>query len=97
LACGHVDHMLLPDELSFADVLVSQSRTRRTALDRHTLCANFEEDVMKTWNTPQATEIKMDAEISSYQDDGYDPIKDGPHFVQNEGAEVECSRAASRR
>lgn len=39
---------------------------------------------MKTWTTPQATEIKMDAEISSYQDDSYDPIKDGPPFVQAE-------------
>ena len=37
---------------------------------------------MKTWTTPQTTEIKMDAEISSYQDDSYDPLKDGPHFVQ---------------
>ena len=36
---------------------------------------------MKTWNEPQATEIKMDAEISSYQDDSYDPHKDGPLFV----------------
>ena len=43
---------------------------------------------MKTWNKPQATEIKMDAEISSYQDDSYDPIKDGPHFVTNEAAET---------
>jgi hypothetical protein len=39
---------------------------------------------MKTWITPQTTEIKMDAEISSYQDDSYDPIKDGPHFVKSE-------------
>ena len=37
---------------------------------------------MKTWTTPKTTEIKMDAEISSYQDDSYDPLKDGPHFVQ---------------
>ena len=43
---------------------------------------------MKTWNTPTATEIKMDAEISSYQDDSYDPIKDGPHFVKSEAAET---------
>jgi hypothetical protein len=39
---------------------------------------------MKTWTAPEATEIKMDAEISSYQDDSYDPYKDGPHFVQVE-------------
>jgi hypothetical protein len=43
---------------------------------------------MKTWTQPQATEIKMDAEISSYQDDTYDPIKEGPHFVTNEAAET---------
>ena len=51
---------------------------------------------MKTWNTPQTTEIKMDAEISSYQDDSYDPIKDGPHFVQNEAAETDASRSIPR-
>lgn len=37
---------------------------------------------MKTWTTPHAVEIKMDAEISSYQDDSYDPVKDGPLFIQ---------------
>jgi hypothetical protein len=44
---------------------------------------------MKTWNTPQATEIKMDAEISSYQDDSYDPLTDGPHFAKNDAAETD--------
>jgi hypothetical protein len=39
---------------------------------------------MKTWNEPKATEIKMDAEISSYQDDTFDPMRDGPHFATNE-------------
>lgn len=39
---------------------------------------------MKTWTTPLAVEIKMDAEISSYQDDTYDPSKDGPLFVSAE-------------
>lgn len=39
-----------------------------------------------TWTKPEATEIKMDAEISSYQDDTYDPMKDGPLFV-SAGAE----------
>ena len=34
-----------------------------------------------SWTTPTLVEIKMDAEISSYQDDNYDPYKDGPHFV----------------
>ena len=39
---------------------------------------------MKTWTSPQVTEIKMDAEISSYQDDSYDPVKEGPRFVKPE-------------
>jgi len=54
---------------------------------------------MKTWTTPQTTEIKMDAEISSYQDDSYDPIKDGPHFVKSAAtspAETEASRSIPR-
>lgn len=37
-----------------------------------------------SWNKPEMTEIKMDAEISSYQDDNYDPMKDGPLFVKSE-------------
>jgi hypothetical protein len=36
------------------------------------------------WTKPEAVEIKMDAEISSYQDDSYDPLKDGPLFVRSE-------------
>jgi hypothetical protein len=40
-----------------------------------------------SWNKPEMVEIKMDAEISSYQDDSYDPIKDGPPFVQAEDIE----------
>ena len=52
---------------------------------------------MKTWNTPQATEIKMDAEISSYQDDSYDPHKDGPLFVEAEKpAEMDGARSIPR-
>ena len=39
---------------------------------------------MKTWNKPEALEIKMDAEISSYQDDNYDPHRDGPLFVEEQ-------------
>ena len=35
-----------------------------------------------SWNKPEMVEIKMDAEISSYQDDTYDPHRDGPHFVK---------------
>jgi len=51
---------------------------------------------MKTWNTPQTTEIKMDAEISSYQDDNYDPVKEGPSFVQNEAVETDAARSIPR-
>lgn len=36
------------------------------------------------WTKPEAVEIKMDAEISSYQDDSYDPMKDGPLFVRED-------------
>jgi len=32
------------------------------------------------WTTPCFTEIKMDAEISSYQEET-DPFRDGPRFV----------------
>jgi len=39
---------------------------------------------MTTWTKPEMFEIKMDAEISSYQDDNYDPMKDGPLFVKSE-------------
>lgn len=42
-----------------------------------------------SWTTPEMVEIKMDAEISSYQDDQYDPMKDGPQFAKNEAAETE--------
>lgn len=37
-----------------------------------------------SWNKPEMVEIKMDAEISSYQDDNYDPHRDGPLFVNDE-------------
>lgn len=37
-----------------------------------------------SWTKPEAVEIKMDAEISSYQDDTQDPLKDGPLFVREE-------------
>jgi hypothetical protein len=39
------------------------------------------------WNKPKMVEIKMDAEISSYQDDSYDPLKDGPLFIHGEKPE----------
>ena len=51
---------------------------------------------MQTWNKPEATEIKMDAEISSYQDDNYDPLKDGPPFAQTEAAETNGSSSMRR-
>jgi len=35
-----------------------------------------------SWTKPEAVEVKMDAEISSYQDDNYDPLKDGPQFAR---------------
>ena len=35
------------------------------------------------WETPKYTELKMDAEIGSYQDD-FDPSRDFPAFVQEE-------------
>jgi hypothetical protein len=38
----------------------------------------------------------MDAEISSYQDDNYDPLKDGPPFAQNEAAETNGSSSIPR-
>jgi hypothetical protein len=37
-----------------------------------------------SWMKPEMVEIKMDAEISSYQDDTYDPIKDGPPIIRAE-------------
>lgn len=39
---------------------------------------------MSKWNKPESIEVRMDAEISSYQDDTYDPAKDGPLFVERD-------------
>ncbi|HEX7666413.1 MAG TPA: hypothetical protein VF407_17930 [Polyangiaceae bacterium] len=36
---------------------------------------------MSSWTKPEIEEIKMDAEIGSYQEDR-DPLRDGPEFVQ---------------
>lgn len=44
---------------------------------------------MTTWTKPEMFEIKMDAEISSYQDDNYDPLKDGPLFASDKPAETD--------
>jgi hypothetical protein len=41
------------------------------------------------WQKPTVTEIKMDAEISSYQEDERDPFRDSPPIcesVAREGA-----------
>jgi hypothetical protein len=34
-----------------------------------------------TYQTASFIEIKMDAEISSYQQEDFDPLRDGPAFV----------------
>lgn len=49
-----------------------------------------------SWNKPEMTEIKMDAEISSYQDDNYDPMKDGPLFAKNEQPSEELNVVVPR-
>lgn len=59
--------------------------------------ATLWESAMKTWNSPQAIEIKMDAEISSYQDDSYDPHKDGPLFANNEASQVGTDLSLAQR
>jgi len=40
-----------------------------------------------TWEQPTAIEIKMDAEISSYQEE--DPWRDGPAFCEPSVTETE--------
>jgi hypothetical protein len=35
------------------------------------------------WTKPEAVEVKMDAEISSYQEDT-DPLRDGPEFIEQD-------------
>ena len=50
-----------------------------------------------SWTKPETVEIKMDAEISSYQDDNYDPMKDGPLFARSDApAETDGERALPR-
>ena len=39
------------------------------------------------WETPKFAELKMDAEIGSYQDD-FEPSRDVPEFVDS-GTQVE--------
>jgi len=48
---------------------------------------------MNTWKKPELVEIKMDAEISSYQDDSYDPAKYGPLFTNRESDQTRVSRS----
>ena len=38
---------------------------------------------MDTWTTPEFVEIKMDAEIGSYQEDR-DPLEEGPDRVSDD-------------
>jgi len=39
----------------------------------------------KTWEAPSFVELRMDAEIGSYQDD-FDPSREVPAFVEREEA-----------
>ena len=45
---------------------------------------------MKTWNTPFFVELRMDAEIGSYQDDS-DPTRDVPAFAEAGEAELDAT------
>ncbi len=36
-----------------------------------------------TWQTPSFEELRMDAEIGSYQED-FDPTRDEPSFVESD-------------
>lgn len=42
---------------------------------------------MKTWKTPSFVELRMDAEIGSYQDDS-DPARDVPAFAEADEREL---------
>jgi hypothetical protein len=37
-----------------------------------------------SWMKPEMVEIKMDAEISSYQGEDYDPLRDGPPIIRDD-------------
>jgi hypothetical protein len=45
---------------------------------------------MLSWKKPEMVEIKMDAEISSYQED-HDPMKDGPLFIEGQTGQAQSS------
>lgn len=42
---------------------------------------------VSTYESPSFVEIKMDAEIGSYQEDS-DPLRDGPAFVVDEASPI---------
>lgn len=68
---------------------VSERRSRRRSSGIGTSAGHARDSrqngaKMSRWKKPEVLEIKMDAEISSYQDDNYDPMKDGPLFVKDE-------------
>jgi hypothetical protein len=48
------------------------------------------------WEQPSVIEIKMDAEISSYQDEDRDPLRDGPSFCERTVERISLERQASR-
>ena len=49
-----------------------------------------------SWTTPSFVEIKMDAEIGSYQED-FAPERDEPLFVETKQAEVDTSAKPEAR
>lgn len=44
------------------------------------------------WTAPTYAEIKMDAEIGSYQED-HEPTRESPAFVERQGAQGEAPAA----
>lgn len=48
---------------------------------------------MKRFEAPEFVEIKMDAEIGSYQED-QDPMRDAPFFATEESAQERNAAAA---
>jgi hypothetical protein len=50
---------------------------------------------MKEWKTPSFVELRMDAEIGSYQDD-FDRDRDGPAFVVANDPREESDVPAAR-
>lgn len=48
------------------------------------------EETRMEWQRPSFVEVKMDAEISAYQDD-FDPLREEPAFVKNVGAALSAT------